>query len=93
MWPETWRRTLRATVTRGDALFGLEVAVDDVEAVQMVEREHELGHVEAHVLLVEHDLLGEAREEVAAAHKLEDEVQLALRLEGCPLPARRRDAP
>lgn len=46
----------------------------------MIESEHELGHVELDVLLGEHDLFGKTTEQVAAAQKVEHEIELALGL-------------
>ena len=48
--------------------------------MKVVESEHELGHVELDVLFGEHDLLGEATEQIAAAQEVQHQVELALGL-------------
>ena len=48
---------------REDSLLGLQVAVHDAEAVQVVERESQLRQVELHVLLREHHLRTDSDED------------------------------
>ena len=50
--------------------------------MKVLNREAELGKVELHVLLCEHDLIAEAIEEIAAPEKVQKEVQFALGLKG-----------
>jgi hypothetical protein len=69
-----------AVVVQQDVLR-LEVAVHDVERVQVLEHEEELRAVEARVLLAEALLLLQVVEELAAVDQRKDEVQLLLALE------------
>ena len=55
--------------------------VDDAHRVEVTERQGQLRQVELDVFLREHHLLGEAREEVAAAEEVQNQVELALGLE------------
>jgi hypothetical protein len=65
-----------------EQVFRLEVSVDDAQLVQVTEGERQLGQVELDILLGEHNLLRQPSEEVAASQEVQDEVQLAFRLEG-----------
>jgi hypothetical protein len=40
--------------------------------VKVIESQHEFGHVELDVLFGEHDLLGQATEQVAASQKVQN---------------------
>lgn len=57
-------------------VFGLEVAVDDVELVQVLERAEQLGGVEPAALLVEAALTLEVVEELATVDERQAQVQL-----------------
>ena len=46
----------------------------------MTESESQLRQVELDVILGEHDLLGQSGEQISAAEKVEDQVQLAFSL-------------
>mmetsp|Transcript_38597 Transcript_38597/g.90238 ORF Transcript_38597/g.90238 Transcript_38597/m.90238 type:complete len:465 (-) Transcript_38597:1410-2804(-) len=61
-----------------EQVLGLEVAVDDFEAVHVREDRHDLRRVEARVLVGQRRLGGEQREELAAERNLEQHVELAL---------------
>jgi hypothetical protein len=62
-------------------VLGLEVAIQNGGAVQVLEAEADLGGVEAHALLVELLLLLEVEEELATIDVVHDEVELLARLE------------
>ena len=48
--------------------------------MKMTESESQLRQVELDVILREHDLLGQSGEQISAAEKVEDQVQLAFSL-------------
>ena len=62
-------------------VLGLEVAVDDVVAVELLQREHDLGAVQPHAPLVEGALAPQVEEELAARLQRHHEVQLLAALE------------
>jgi len=55
----------------------LQVAVDDAAAVQELQRQHDLGRVEARVLLGQAALALHVEHQVAAGHELDDEEEPA----------------
>uniref|UniRef100_A0A182TKX5 Uncharacterized protein n=1 Tax=Anopheles melas TaxID=34690 RepID=A0A182TKX5_9DIPT len=61
-------------------VFRLQIAIDQVEIVQILERQHNLGGVEARVRLREAAHLSQVREHLAARHVLQHHVQWNLRL-------------
>ena len=55
--------------------------VDDAHRVEVAEGQGELRQVELDIVLREHHLLGQPGEEVATPQEVQDQVQLALRLQ------------
>eukprot|EP01139_Manchomonas_bermudensis_P005649 Amastigsp_a175486_287.p2 type:complete len:380 gc:universal Amastigsp_a175486_287:226-1365(+) len=66
---------------RDQNVLGLEIAVHNVEAVEVLERARQLGSVELTALGREADFLLEMEEQLAAVDVVEDEIQLGVALE------------
>ena len=77
----TCQKQLQAVHAHHDVL-GLEVAEDDAERVDVLEREHQLRRVQLHPRLGKRAPRLHQREQVAAADKVHEEVQRIFRLEG-----------
>mmetsp|Transcript_24613 Transcript_24613/g.42359 ORF Transcript_24613/g.42359 Transcript_24613/m.42359 type:complete len:322 (+) Transcript_24613:581-1546(+) len=75
-------REPRVTVCVEQDVLRLEISVYDADAVEMAEGKDHLGRVEAGDVLGEVLAAAEVEEELAAAEVVQDEVQLAVRLEG-----------
>lgn len=58
----------------------LDITVDDAQLVQVLQGQRDLAYVDAHVGLGEVLALEQVREELAAAHVLEYEMELGVRL-------------
>lgn len=69
------------TLFREEQVLGLEVAVDDASVVQVLQRQQDLGGVEADALLGEAAVVLEVEEELATVHKVQHKVQLLVGLE------------
>ena len=68
----------------------LQIAVDDALLVEEVERQRDLGRVEAGVLLGQAPLALHVEHQVAAAHELDDEEEARRRLEARVQPHQKR---
>ena len=73
-------RDSNMTVKIQQDIFRLQIPVDDPDRVKVTEGQGQLGQVELDVLLGEHDLFGQSREEIPATEKVQDQVELAFGL-------------
>uniref|UniRef100_A0A182Q467 Uncharacterized protein n=1 Tax=Anopheles farauti TaxID=69004 RepID=A0A182Q467_9DIPT len=74
-------RHLQVALRVDQQILRLQIAVDQIEIVQVLEREHDLGGVEARVRLGEPADLAQVREHLAARHVLQHHVQVRVVLE------------
>ena len=68
------------TLTVQQNVLRFEISVNDPHRVKVTESQSQLGQVELDVLLSEHHLLGESREQVTAAEKVQNQVEFAFSL-------------
>lgn len=68
------------TVLVQQNVLRLQIAIDDPQPMQMVQRQRQLSQIELDILLGEHHLLAQAREQITAAQKVQYQIQLAGRL-------------
>lgn len=59
-----------------EQIFRFKVAVDDLQVVQVLEGEHDLGGVEARMRLAEFSHFAQVREHLAAGHVLQHHIQV-----------------
>ena len=69
------------TVGAHENVFGLEIAVSDALAVQVLESEHHLGRVQPSLLVCEPPAVLQMYKQVATVDVVEHKVQLGVRLE------------